>query len=196
MSTAGRSPPVSRSLRGLLVAIAVGAAVGGALVGVAATVLDGPVAPSLGAGIGVAVGGGLGSAVWLFASDEAAEHDAHLDLDEAEPAAQPADLFEANPDPILFVGGGEPTVLAANPAFADVFGVDPDDLEGRPLAGSLSLERGTDSIVEAVAAGRPVEETVPCATADGPATARVRVIPTDGAYAAGYVVYGPFGVDD
>ncbi len=189
-------PAIPRTLRALIAAIVVGAATLGAIAGGVVTVVGGPLAPTVAAGVGAAVGGGVGSAVWLFvAADDAEEAaDVTVDVGEATPAPQPADLFEANPDPILFVAGQDPAVLAANPAFGDVFGVDPDDLEGRPLSESLQVETDVEGIVSAVTAGRPFEASVACETANGPGSVRVRVVPTGGAHGAAYVVYGPVDV--
>jgi PAS domain-containing protein len=186
-------PAIPRTLRGLVAAIVVGTAAIGAIAAGVVTAVGGPLSPTVAAGVGAAVGGGVGSAVWLFvAADDAEEEtDVSIDVGEAAPAPQPADLFEANPDPILFVGGPDPSVLAANPAFGEVFGVDPDDVAGRPLVESLHVETESDAIAAAVAAGRAFEATVACETAEGPGNRRVRVVPTGGAHGAAYVVYGP-----
>lgn len=189
---------VPGTLRGLVAAIAVGAVVLGAVAAAAVTVVGGPLSPTVAAGVGAAVGGGVGSAVWLFVGEdaEAADTDVTVDVGEAAaPAPQPADLFEANPDPILFVAGDDPAVLAANPAFGDRFGVDPDTLEGRPLADSLPAADGAEEVVAAVTGGTAFEATVACETADGPARVRVRVVPTGGAHGASYVLFGPLDLD-
>jgi PAS domain-containing protein len=190
-------PAIPRTLRALVAAIVSGACVIGAVAGVAMAVVGGPLPPTVAAGVGAAVGGGVGSAVWLFVSADGAEDgaDVTVDVGETAPAPQPADLFEANPDPILFVGGPEPSVLAANPAFGDVFGADPDDLEGRPLSAVLQMGTDGDTVVAAVTDGRPFEATVSREMDGGPGNARVRVVPTGGTHGAAYVVYGPVDAD-
>jgi len=186
------------TLRGLVAAIGVGAVVVGAIAWLGASVAGGPVAPPLAAGLGVAVGGGLGSVVWLLAVGDETETETEavtVDMREDEtavPSPEPADLFEASPDPILFYGGPEPAVRAANPAFADAFGTDPGAVEGRPLGDALRVETGGTALVEAAVGNRPADETLPCALDGGTADVRVRVVPTRGGDSpAGYVVYGP-----
>lgn len=186
-------PAIPRTLRALVAAIVAGAAVVGAIAGGVVTVVGGPVSPTVAAGVGAAVGGGVGSTVWLFVATEPDDTagEVTVDVGEAAPAPQPADLFEANPDPILFVGGAEPAVLAANPAFGDRFGADPDALAGRSLSESLFVETAADEILSAVADGRRFEAILGCETVDGPDRRRVRVVPTGGAHGAAYVLYGP-----
>jgi len=192
-----------RSLRGLVAAIAAGALVLGGVAWLAADVVAGSLAPGLAAGLGIAVGGGLGSVVWLLAVGEDEEDDTEemtvdMQATEGRPSPEPADLFEANPDPILYYGSEpELTVRAANPAFGEVFGTSPDDLEGQPLEAALGVEAEREAILEAARAGRPADETVPCETAAGREPLRVRIAPTGtGDLAAGYVIYGPAGEGD
>lgn len=187
-----------RSLRSLVAAIAAGAVVVGVIAWLAVGVVAVSVAPGLAAGLGIAVGGGLGSVVWLLAVGEEEEDDTEemtvdMQATEGRPSPEPADLFEANPDPILYYGSEpELTVRAANPAFGEVFGPSPDDLEGRPLDEVFGVDERHEAILEAASAGRPADETVPCETATGRETFRVRIAPTGtGDLAAGYIIYSP-----
>lgn len=186
-----------RSLRGLVVAIAVGAVVVGAIAWLASGILGGPLSTGVAAGLGIAVGGGLGSVIWLLAvGEEEPERPEEVTVDMGEdedlPEPEPADLFEASPDPILYYGGPEPQVRAVNPAFVETFDVEATAVEGVPLADALQVGSGSAALVDAATAGRAADETLPCETGDGTVELRVRVIPVgSGDRPAGYVVYGP-----
>lgn len=185
-----------QSLGGLVGSIAAGALAVGALAwlvaeGTGALPMSVPVAT----GLGLAVGGGLGSLVWLLATDEAetdATETVTVDMageDGATPTPEPVDLFEASPDPILYYAGEGPAVRAVNPAFEAVFGVDGATLEDAPLAEGLQVAEA-EAVVEAARAGDAFDEVVACETADGERRMRLRVAATGGGRTEGYVLYG------
>lgn len=186
-----------RTLRGLVVAIAVGAVIVGAIAWLASGVFGGPLTTGVATGLGIAVGGGLGSVIWLLAiGEEEPERPEEVTVDMGEdeelPEPEPADLFEASPDPILYYGGPEPQVRAVNPAYVDAFDVEAIAVEGGPLVDALQVESGSAALADAATAARAADETLACQTADGTTELRVRVIPTgSGDRPAGYVVYGP-----
>jgi PAS domain-containing protein len=193
----------SRSLRTLVAAIAAGTVVGGGLGWLAAELLGLAIAPNLAAGLGIAVGGGLGSVGWLLAVGEEAGSDTEqvtVDMEGSAdvPDPEPADLFEASPDPILYYGGdGDLAVRAVNPAFGEVFGEQSVDLAGQSLEDTLGLAEGTAAVLEAAREGRPADQPLPCETAAGTETFQVRVAPTGaGDLTAGYVIYGPAAARD
>jgi|GEM_PF-898730 len=191
-----------REKRGLtwLVGWLVGGSLLGAGVGYAATFLIAgfPLAAQGAIGLGIALGGGIGVVSNLLAAEARGE-----DVDQSEsmtvdmetddsPSPRPADLFDDHPDPVLYVAdrGHGPVVLAANDAFAETFDVPADALSETPLDESLMAEEESDpaveAVVDAVAGGDPVEESLACRTPSGPERFRVR---TASGGADGYVIY-------
>lgn len=137
---------------------------------------------------GFAAGGGLGATIHLFADSEEADDSESVTVDMEEedrtPDPQPMDLFSANPDPILYYGGGrdDPVVRAANPAYADHFDGEDGMVENQSLESALPLDEPA-AVVDAVTAGSQLD-----ATARTPAgTYRVRVVPVAGGR-SGYVL--------
>lgn len=176
--------------------IGAGAAVFG-LVGLAiAMAFVSEVPPAAGLGAGIAVGGGFGAVVRLLGFEQVEDtEDVTIDLDRDTvdvPAPEPADLFEASPDPMLYYDddGNGPVVRAANPAFAEMFDVPVDDTIGAELAETLATD--PQAVVDAAAAGTPFDDTRSCETGNGERPFRVRVVPVDVASGTrGYVVYTP-----
>jgi hypothetical protein len=137
---------------------------------------------------GLAAGGGFGATVRLFASAEDNEdaESVTVDMEEKDtvPDPQPMDLFSANPDPILYYGGGtdDPVVRAANPAFEDQFDGDDGLVENQALGSALPIDDPA-AVVDAVTAGSQLDTTV-----TAPAGSyRVRVVPVAGGR-SGYVL--------
>jgi PAS domain-containing protein len=191
--------PGGDGLRAFLVWIVAGAAAFGVLGWAAATLLLPGLSATLLLGAGLAVGGGVGAGARFLATGERepGEPGESVTVDMAEeerPDPQPADLFEASPDPILYYDatGDGPVVRAVNPAFEATFGVSVDSVTEAGLADALMATEGADRIVAGAADGEPVDETVACETADGTARFRVRVAAVDTARGTrGYVLYTP-----
>ena len=189
-----------RSMTGLVGAIAAGALGLGTVAWLVATQTAIVAAgPTLVTGLGIAVGGGLGSLVWLLGlgDSEATEADTvtvEMEGDEtSQPAPEPVDLFEANPDPICFYAEAAdgPVVRAVNPAFERVFGVSSAALDGEPLADGALVGDDGAALVEAARAGRSFDEVCTCETADGERAMRVRIAATGRGRSDGYVLYSP-----
>lgn len=193
-----------RSLAGLVGAIAVGALGLGAIAWLLATGMDVvPFGTSVTVGLGLAIGGGLGSVVWLLVVGEEAQDSTEtvtVDMSDEtpeRPSPEPADLFDASPDPIVFFAASQegPVVLAVNEAFEDAFGVTGSALAETPLADGVLLAEGGDDLATAARDGEPFDRVMPCETDDGHRDMRVRLALTgDPADTGGYVVYTP--VDD
>lgn len=166
--------------------IAAGAGVFAALGWAVATVAGFP--PRLPVGIGIALGGGIGAGTrYIAAAEEAEEGESvTVEMDRADDP-EPADLFEASPDPILYYAPAEagPVVRAVNPAFEATFGVETATLAGTPLAEGLMT--GGDAAA-AVAAGESAD-AVACSTDAGEKRFDLRVAPVG--EERGYVVYVP-----
>lgn len=177
--------------------IAAGAAVFG-LGGLAiATAFVSEVPPVAGLGAGIAIGGGFGAVVRLLAFERVEEtEDLTIEPDRSVtdvPAPEPADLFEASPDPMLYYAddGDGPVVRAANPAFAETFDVPVDDAIGTELAEMLATS-DPQAVVDAAAAGTSFDDTRSCATSEDERPFRIRVVPVDVTSGTrGYVVYTP-----
>lgn len=190
-----------RSMRALVAAIAIGAAVVGAIAWIGIGFVDVPIEPDVAVGLGIAAGGGLGAMIWLLAiGEEQAPEDETMTVDMAEeadaiPGPEPADLFESHPDPILYVDATDdtPIVLGANPAFAAAFGG--DVAEGVPLADAIPAD--DEAVVEAAAAGREFGATIDCETATGAEAFHVRLVPIEiGDRLTVYVLFGPVAGGD
>lgn len=192
-------PGRARDTGGLVGAIAVGAAVLGALGWIGVAVFDAQVSLVAAVGLGIAGGGGIGAVIWLLVVGEAAEGGGRetvaVEMDDEEPTGpepQPADLFAANPDPIVFFAGEEPEVRAVNPAYEDAFGVSSSVLDGADLDEALMTADAVDGVGSAARTGDPFDRTVECETAEGTRTMRLRVVVTEGPTgASGYLLYTP-----
>lgn len=184
----------STDLRRLAGAIATGAVALATVgwLGAAAVLPD--VSSPLAAGLGVAVGGGLGAVVWLLAAgDDADRGPGTVDVDmgaDADPAPQPADLFAASPDPIVFFvdRGDGPVVRALNPAFEESFGTDAAALEDAPLAEALPAGADAEAVL-AGGDGAAHDAVYDCETVDGTRPMRLRVAVTGEGASAGYLLY-------
>lgn len=171
--------------------IAAGCGVLGVAGWVVVTLFFSTVPPAAGLGAGIAVGGGVGAVVRLlaFGEDGSQSETVTVDMDDSEtPGPRPADLFEANPDPLLYydTSDGEPVVRAGNPAFEGTFGGTDDALDGATLPAALNVVDG-DDIVRAATAGEPFDAVCRCETAGGMDDLRIRVVPVGGG-TRGYVV--------
>lgn len=189
----------------------VGWLVGGSLLGAglgyaAALLISGfPLATQGAVGLGIALGGGVGVVSNLLAAeaqgddvDQTESMTVDMETDDS-PSPRPADLFDDHPDPVLYVAdrGHGPVVLAANDAFAETFDVPADALGETPLAESLMADDESDTavetVVDAVASGDPVDETLACRTPSGTVQFRLR---TAGGGADGYVIYTRTGHEE
>lgn len=194
------TPNGERNLFSLFLWIGGGSVGLGALCWLAMTVTGGPVMGGVAAGL--AVGGGLGAVVrlFLFSTPGSQAETLTVEMDDEEPglSPEPADLFAASPDPILYYAGAEtPTVRAANPAFENAFGVTETTVENEPLGDALMTSE-TGGIVDAARAGSQFETVADCERADGKTPYRVRVVPVgENAQSSGYVLYTVWeGADD
>ncbi|WP_340097669.1 PAS domain-containing protein [Salinibaculum salinum] len=186
-------------LRGQLLWI-LGAAVTGGGLGYGIAMLAAPTATPIALGFGIAVGGGLGAVARLFAVGETdAQPPDTVTVSSASnetsvPDPQPVDLFEENPDPVLYFddSGDGPVVRAANPAFEETFGVGGEAVENAALADALMLSEQADDIVTAASQARAADAVVACETPDGIRSFRVRTVAlARGGSTRGYVVYTP-----
>lgn len=187
-SLAAIAVPATGGVVSVAVWIAAGAGVFAALGWAVATVAGFP--PRLPVGIGIALGGGIGAGTrYIAAAEEAEEGESvTVEMDRADdPEPEPADLFEASPDPILYYDAAEagPVVRAVNPAFEGTFGVDTAALAGTPLAEGLMAD---GEVAAAVAAGESAD-AVACNTDAGEKRFDLRVAPVG--ETRGYVVYVP-----
>jgi hypothetical protein len=185
------SPSGERNLFSLFLWIGGGSVVLGGLSWLFVTVAGGPVMGGVAAGL--AIGGGLGAVVRLFAFSTPGSQAETLtvEMDDQETASpEPADLFGASPDPILYYAGREtPTVRAVNPAFEDAFDVTEQTIENTPLDETL-MTNDTAAIVEAVRNSTQFDEVVDCDRPDGETPYRVRVVPVgEEPRTSGYVLY-------
>lgn len=185
------------SVGSVLVWMLAGAVICGGIGWLVATGVDEP--PIVGLASGFAAGGGLGAVVRLLVYPTAQNRPetVTVEMDEQARGAEPADLFEAHPDPVCYYSGEEiPTVRAANPAYAETFGVSLSTIENADLDGAL-MTAETDPFVAAVESGEQFEATVACETPDDDATYLVRVVPTAGeSRTDGYVIYTPLATLD
>ncbi|WP_302081779.1 PAS domain-containing protein [Salinibaculum rarum] len=184
-------------LRSQLLWIFAAALVGGGF-GYAVATLTVPAATTIAVGFGLAAGGGLGAVARLFVVGEtAAETPDTVTVestgrDTGVPDPQPVDLFEENPDPVLYVddSGEGPVVRAANPAFEETFGVDGQAVENAALADALMTAERTSDIVAAVTQGESIETVLSCETPAGTRRFRVRTVAVArGESTRGYVLY-------
>ena len=114
-------------------------------------------------------------------------------MEQGNPGPQPADLFEAHPDPLLYYAneGEGPVVRAANDAFVEAFGVPAGAVEDAALRDTLMIAAPTEEVVDAAARGGTFDEVLAC-EGEGVAQFRVRVVAvSDEVGARGYVVYSP-----
>jgi hypothetical protein len=186
-------------LRGQVLWI-LGAAVVGGGVGYGIATLTVPTATPIALGFGIAVGGGLGAVARLFAVGETeAQPPDTVTVSSAGdetsvPDPQPVDLFEENPDPVLYFddSGDGPVVRAANPSFEETFGVGDAAVENAALADALMVTERGDDIVTAASQARSADVVVACETPGGARSFRVRTVAlARGGSTRGYVVYTP-----
>lgn len=176
----------SIGLRGQLRWILGAAVVGGALSYGIAT-LTAPATTTIALGFGTAVGGGLGAVARLFAIGETAARQpdtvtvSSSSGETSVPDPQPVDLFEENPDPVLYFddSGDGPVVRAANPAFEETFGVGADAVENAALGDALMLSEPADDIVTAATQAGSADVVVSCETPAGDRPFRVRTTALD-----------------
>lgn len=185
--------PMDRGLFGILLWIVAGAVVLGAVGWAIVTVLAPHLPPVVGLGIGIALGGGFGAVVRLLALEDPVDTTETVSVDAASDESvsgpEPADLFEAHPDPILYYDTADdnPVVRAANPAFVDSFDVSASMVEGTPLGDALMF-RDTDALVTAIRENERYDAVHTCDTVEGEVSFRVRTATTADA-TAGYVLY-------
>jgi PAS domain-containing protein len=182
-----------RDLVDIVLWIAAGCLGVGVLGWIATAVLVSGVDPMVGFGTGFAVGGGLGAMVRLVVLSEESDRSetVTVEMDEADGSAgaEPVDLFEASPDPMLYYDDSDgPTVRAVNPAFEAAFGVSTTSLADEPLEHALMASNGA-SAAEAANRGDQFDGLLSCETTERVEQFRVRVIPV--APARGYVVFTP-----
>lgn len=190
----------SRTMPGLLGSIAIGALVGGVLGWIAPTVAGVEVSTGIAAGLGVAVGGGLGAMVWFLAVGDSGEQEGmetvavQMESDEASPTPQPADLFAANPDPIVYFAGERPVVRTVNAAFEETFGVAAATLEDADLSEAVMAEDDADDVLEAIGPSGSYDAVRDCETVEGVRSMRLRLAVTErGGRTDGYLLYTPVG---
>lgn len=177
-----------------------GAGALGGVLGYAIATLAAPTATTLALGFGIAVGGGLGAVVRLLAvgdTEPQEPDDVTVSSRRTEPSTpdpQPVDLFEENPDPVLYFddSGDGPVVRAANRAFEETFGVDSEAVENAALADALMVTERADDVVTAAADAATFEAVIDCETATDEQSFRVRTIAVArGNGTRGYVLYTP-----
>lgn len=186
------SPFRGRGLLGLVGWMGAGAGVLGVVGWGLAVAVVPSVAPAVALGFGLAVGGGLGALVQLLVLEDGGETEPEtVTVGGGEtPAPRPADLFEGHPDPVLYYGDAEGTVVvrAVNPAFAAAFDVSADAVTGAPLREVVAGTERAGALADAAVTGAEFDERLACETGDGSDRYRVRVVAESG---AGYVVYTP-----
>jgi hypothetical protein len=175
---------------GSLLTWLVGGSLLGAVIGyLGAMVLPVPLAATAAAGLGVALGGGAGVLSRSVSGADPTPPDAvTVSMErEADPAPEPADLFENHPDPLVYVidEGNGPVVRAANPAFEATFELPMAALTGTPLAETLRMDNA-ESVADAVGAGRDLGDRQECETAEGPRQFRLRWV---GGETDGYLLF-------
>ena len=194
-TTADDGPGLRSQVLWILGAAVVGGALGYGIATVAA-----PAATTIALGFGIAVGGGLGAVVRLLAVGDT--EPAGTDTvtvssgsgDTGRPDPQPVDLFDENPDPILYVddSGDGPVVRAANAAFEETFGVGSEAVGNAALADAVMLTDRTDDIVAAAREATSFDAVVDCETPTGERPFRVRTAAVArGSATRGYVLYTP-----
>ena len=177
-----------------------GSALIGGGVGYGIATLVAPTATTIALGFGIAVGGGLGAVVRLFAVEQTEPQE----LDEvtvsssggetSTPDPQPVDLFDENPDPVLYFddSGDGPVVRAANRAFEDTFGVGSEAVENAALADALMVTDRTEGVVTAASDAGSFDAVIDCETAGDERPFRVRTVAVArGTGTRGYVLYTP-----
>jgi hypothetical protein len=185
------APVADRDLVDIVLWIAGGCLSVGALGWIGTAVLVSGVDPAAGFGAGFAVGGGLGAMVRLVVLSEESDRSetVTVEMDEADDSAgaEPVDLFEASPDPMLYYDDSDgPTVRAVNPAFEAAFGISTASLADEPLENALMASDGAGA-AEAASQGDRFDGRLSCETTAGTEQFRVRVVPV--APARGYVVF-------
>lgn len=184
------SPSSERSQLSLVLWIAGGSVTLGVAGWLGMTITGGPVMGGVAAGL--AVGGGLGAVVRLFAfsSPGSQAETLTVEMDDAGTPTEPADLFVANPDPVLYYDGGDtPTVRAVNPAFEEAFGISEATVENEALSDALMTSE-TAAITAAARDGTQLDDVVDCERPAGDQPYRVRVVPVgDPSQSSGYVLY-------
>lgn len=171
--------------------IAAGCGVAGVAGWAIATLFLVEVPPTAGLGAGIAVGGGLGAAVRLLVFEKGDSQAETMTVEMADgdaPEPEPADLFEASPDPLLYYHGtGDGALVrAVNPAFEERFGVTEAGVDGVALADAVRVS-DPDSVTAAATGGEQFDAVLRCETGEGIQEMRVRVVPVGKKW--GYVVY-------
>lgn len=177
-----------------------GSAIVGGGLGYGIATLAAPAATTIALGFGLAVGGGLGAVVRLLVvEDTEVQQPDEMTVSPrndrtSAPDPQPVDLFDKNPDPVLYFddSGDGPVVRAANRAFEDTFGVGSDAVENAALADALMLTEQTEAVVAAASDAEPFDAVIDCETVSDNRPFRVRTLAVArGAGTRGYVLYTP-----
>lgn len=187
----------SLGLRNQLLWILASALLGGGL-GYGIATVAAPTATTIALGFGLAVGGGLGAVVRLLVvedtettePDEMAVSSSGGGTDTPDP--QPVDLFDENPDPVLYFdnSGEGPVVRAANTAFEETFGVGSGAVENAALADALMVTDRAETIVATASEATAFGAVLGCETATGEKRFRVRTVAVArGPATRGYVIY-------
>jgi PAS domain-containing protein len=190
----------------LVVTILAGTVVGGVL-GWGVAQVTAPTAVGLATIFGAAIGGGFAAVIRLFVFADATPQETESvtigseSSNDAEtvPDPEPIDLFEGTPDPILYFddAGDGPVVRAANPAYAETFGVAAESVERAALGDALMVTARGDAIVAAAGAGERFDERVACETGTQTRPFRVRTVTIESiAGTRGYVLYTPVESSD
>jgi PAS domain-containing protein len=177
-----------------------GAAVLGGALGYGIATLAAPTATTISLGFGIAVGGGLGAVVRLLVvGDAETQQPDEMTVSSggggsSTPDPQPVDLFEENPDPVLYFddSGDGPVVRAANRAFEETFGVGSEAVENAALADALMVTDRTDDIVAAAGDAESFDAVIDCETATDDRRFRVRTVAVARSTGTrGYILYTP-----
>jgi PAS domain-containing protein len=175
-----------------------GAGALGGVIGYAVATLAAPTATPIALGFGIAVGGGLGAVVRLLVvgDTEPQEPDdvtvSSRRTEQSTPDPQPVDLFDENPDPVLYFddSGDGPVVRAANRAFEETFGVDSESVENAALIDALMVTERAEDVVTAAADAATFEAVTDCETATDEQSFRVRTVAVArGSGTRGYILY-------